>query len=452
MVPIAQLAEHLTVDQKVVGSRPIGHPRRWPQGHFFFFLLLAWLLGACQTQPTLPPLSTPPPTATTTIPFPPSPTLLPAPTATPSLLERLRIVYVTPDGLWLWEAAATRPLTFHPQDSEPRFSSDGEQIAFLREGELWRVTLQGETLRLVGEDYLALVNPGKSLRLQAWSWMPGTANLFFTTAELTPNGWQPRFDLHVVDARLGNPIMVLAAGEGGIPYFSPSGRRLALVRAGNLALTPTSGRLNPRTAFSFRAPPNYLPTPHWLRDESGVVLFVPPPPDQATPTPEPSAAFPALLPTRWWGIPVEGNPRLLGEFEAEAFERSQPLVSPNGDQVLYLYPYRKRGQYELHLRDVRGNDLVYTTYRYGQIGLVAWLPNETHFIYWADTPQSLWLAHYGEPGKPLTPGLDVDALFWVGEQGILFRSANQLYFQTWEGERRTLAENISGAADLSFSY
>jgi hypothetical protein len=38
MVPIVQLAERLTVDQKVVGSSPIGHPKRPPEMGGLFFI------------------------------------------------------------------------------------------------------------------------------------------------------------------------------------------------------------------------------------------------------------------------------------------------------------------------------------------------------------------------------------------------------------------------------
>ena len=39
MVPIVQLAERLTVDQKVVGSRPTGHPEYLSAWEVFFIQL-----------------------------------------------------------------------------------------------------------------------------------------------------------------------------------------------------------------------------------------------------------------------------------------------------------------------------------------------------------------------------------------------------------------------------
>ncbi|MFO3797739.1 MAG: TolB family protein, partial [Anaerolineales bacterium] len=355
-----------------MGSRPTGHPRWWPHGHFFFLLLML-AVSACQAHPQTQPaevfytpvLSSPAPSIVST----PMPFL--TETIEPlSPLERLRVVCESSDGVMLWEKGASRLLTMDGRDANPTFSPDGEWIIFWRDESLWGVGMNGEARSLATADYLNLLVPSAPVRVFAWDWMPGTANLFFTTAEGTMTGWRPRFDLHVVDVRGGSPNLVLAAGQGGMPFVSPHGTWLALVREGEIALTRIHP-LKPGRVFSYKSLPGYLPGAHWLRDESGFVVLIPPDPKQATPTPEPSSEYPALLPTRWWGISIEGRARLLGEFEAEKFSLASPLISPNGDQVLYLYPYRKRGQHELHIRDVLGNDLFYTSYRYGKIGAVA---------------------------------------------------------------------------------
>nr|BAL54367.1 hypothetical protein HGMM_F14G08C17 [uncultured Chloroflexota bacterium] len=337
-------------------------------------------------------------------------------------------------------------LTREAGDTAPAFSPDGEWVIFWRGEALWSVGRSGEPHALVTGEYLRLLTAAP-LRLFAWDWMPGTANLFFTTEERVKERWQPRFDLHVVDVRGGQPILVLEAGQGGVPFVSPRGVWLALVRQGEIALSRTNP-LEARRVFTYKSVPGYLPQAHWLRDESGFVLLLPPDPSQPTPTPEPSSEYPALLPTQWWGISVEGRARLLGEFEAEKFNIASPLIAPNGDQLLYLYPYRKRGQHELHIRDVLGNDLFYTSYRYGQIGAVAWLPDEMHFVYWADTPQSLWLGHYGEPGRPLAIDMRIDALLWADLHFFLFRQGGEVYFQTWQGERKRLMQGCGPGVDV----
>ncbi len=449
MVPIVQLAERLTVDQKDVGSSPTGHPEWWPKGHFLFLLLLLMLTACGPEIPASPTLS---PTQTS---FSPSPIFSPSaapspipPNATSTPLEHLRIVYSTPEGLWLWEAGQTRALTSVAGDRHPRFSPDGEWLTFERDEALWGLHIEeGEARPLVTPDYLELLAPGQVLRLGAFAWMPGTSNLFFTTLQRTPQGWTPRFDLHVVDARLGQPILILQSGDGGIPFFSPRGTWLALVREGEIALT-TIRPLKPRRVFSFKPLPNFFPNLHWLRDESGFVFLLPPDPSQATPTPEPSSPYPALLPTRWWGISIDGKARLLGEFEAENFSIATPVVSSNGDQILYLYPYRKRGQHEIHIRDVLGNDLFYTSYRYGKIAPLTWLPDEMHFIYWADSPQSLWLAHYGEPARPLAADLSIDALLLANENFFIFRQRSNIFLQSWEGERKLLIQGGGEDVDV----
>ncbi len=449
MVPIVQSAERLTVDQKDVGSSPTGHPGRWPKGHFLFLLLLLVLTSCSREMPAPPPpspaqpLFSPSPVSSPTSAPSPIPTI-----ATPNPLERLRIVYSSKEGLWLWEAGQTHALTSTAGDSTPRFSPDGEWITFLRDQTLWVLNIQsGEARPLVTPDYLDLPAPGQRLRLGSFAWMPGTSNLFFTTLQRTPQGSTPRFDLHVVDARLGQPILILKSGGGGIPFFSPRGTWLALVREGEIALTNTRS-FKPRRVFSFKPLPDFLPTLHWLRDESGFVFLLPPDPSQATPTPEPSSPYPALLPTRWWGISIEGKARLLGEFEAEKFSIATPVVSPNGDQILYLYPYRKRGQHEIHIHDVLGNDLFYTSYRYGKIAPLTWLPDEMHFIYWADSPQSLWLAHYGEPARPLAADLSIDALLLANETFFIFRQGSNIFMQSWEGERKLLIQGSGEDVDV----
>jgi hypothetical protein len=97
---------------------------------------------------------------------------------------------------------------------------------------------------------------------------------------------------------------------------------------------------------------------------------------------------------------------------------------------------------------VLGNDLFYTSYRYGKIAPLTWLPDELHFIYWADSPRSLWLAHYGEPARPLVTDLSIDALLLADETFFIFRHGSDIFLQTWKGERLLLIQGSGEEVDV----
>jgi hypothetical protein len=190
----------------------------------------------------------PSPTATTPATFTPSSTI--SPTSYPSLaitevpldmlpedLRSLQIAYTFEQKLWHWQNGVSKIII---EDVGPpyevsrvhdvSFSSDGQLIAYIKDGGLWIINNDGSHPRLVvSPDYFANMEAEHpDIFLAGYGWLKGTHSLLFSSGD-----WEfgrpsvSNNDLYKVDAD-GAKITVLASpGKAGASSISPDGKKIA---------------------------------------------------------------------------------------------------------------------------------------------------------------------------------------------------------------------------------
>ncbi len=346
-------------------------------------LLILFLLVSCQplTGNPIPstPGASPPPTQTeqaSTDPTEPIDFL-------PSIYSFIHIAYTAQDQLWLWGNGEAIPLTSANPDTPLAFSADGDQIAFIRDGELLIIDSDGTDERvLISSQEMASLVPQNPAQLIRFSWVPGKPLLLVSTLNDSGIGLQPNQDLYLLDADTGEIMFIFTAGQGGITYPSPDGDWLVVVSQEHVILMKSDGS-EQRTALSYAPYQSgyfpYIPKPYWGGDSRSLLLEV---------RTEAAATV--------WRIPVEGAP-------SPAFE----MISARG---LSFSPDLSRFAYvlddgmldspiELHIADSDGmNDMAYvrTTHEdYTSLGFLGWAPDSQSFLF-TDTDGNINLMKVGE--------------------------------------------------------
>lgn len=328
-------------------------------------LLLALLLSACQ-PPTPAGIS-----VTETGPAVAAPaTLSPTPSPAPSpVYPPLKIAYTDQGKLWVWENGLPQALTRASPSSRLTFSSDGGQIAFLRDGELWAIHSDGTDERLlVDAAQMASIAPQNPERLLVFSWLPGRPLLMLSTLDGSGLGYPPRQDLALVDAGSGEMQIIFPPGAGGLAHPSPDGEWLAVVSPERTLLMKPDGS-GRQVALEY---PEYREglTPYfpalWWADDSQSLL--------AELRTEEGGSI--------WRVAVDGSSAL--EFQAPA----SGLVFPP-DLSHYAYVL-EQGTFvdsplELHIasRDGSEDKVYYSAVRpdYGGVTFLGWGPDSASFVY-----------------------------------------------------------------------
>jgi len=274
------------------------------------------------------------PTAAPTITSTPEPVAAFTPTPEPTTL---RVVYSRAGGIWIWsEGGQPEKLSSSGIDIQPRISSDGKIVVFARNNELYAVNADGSNLRkIVSKEYLNPYRPEgyKWIWAEYYDWMLDTHTLYFTTkSQLGDDGFPiDQFDLHRVNVDTGEVSIVLPAGQGGIPYFSPNGQTLAVARSEAVSLANVDGT-NWRTALTFRHVSTYsewgfIPTIVPLPNGNGFRTIIPvfhvDPMDNSD------------EPSKLWDIPLAGEPVLLHSFLL-ASGIPHKTLSPSGKIVFSI--------------------------------------------------------------------------------------------------------------------
>src|SRR5689334_19854087 len=194
------------------------------------------------------------PTIASTITSTPEPVAAFTPIPEPTTL---RVVYSRAGEIWIWnEGGKPLKLSNSGIDIQPRISSDGKIVVFARNNELYAVNADGSNLRkIVSKEYLNPYRPKdyKWIWADYYDWMLDTHILYFTTkSQLGDDGFPIyQFDLHRVNVDTGEVSIVLPAGQGGIPYFSPNGQTLAVAQSEGIILANVDGT-NWRKVLTFR--------------------------------------------------------------------------------------------------------------------------------------------------------------------------------------------------------
>jgi len=368
------------------------------------------------TAASLPPTWTPIAQTTASI-VPAVPAVVPA--------AGMRIVYTDAGrNLWIWfDDGTTRQLIKTGDVTEARISEDGSVVVFNRSKNflkfsVWAINPDGSNERqlLSEDDFKVMKNNDDAIGAQPYvmDWIPGKHSLAFVTAPTFDGpGLQVNDDLWEINADSGSLTLLLEAGQGGIFYYSPDGKQIALVTPKTISLINTDGgnrrdsvlKFTPVSTFSeFQ----YYPTPKWAPDSS--LLHVAIPPKDALATPREKTAL--------YEIPTDGSQaKKIGTVTTAPL--LAPEFSPDASRMIYVKEHGEasENQRELHIADPNGaGDTVYRT---AQLDFNGWAPDSSRFVFSEGNDTRL-----GEIGvdsvRLLSDTRSATAVDWLKDGKILF--------------------------------
>ena len=344
-------------------------------------ILISVPLGACGvatpmptatviSMPSLTPSAVPAGTVPTPTPTPSFTTSTPIPLL--SVPEGLRMVYRTPQGLYIKDGSKpSRQLTQHLEDINPRISDDGQKIVFER----WVTPLTLYSINADGSDERALVTRSKLTELnlgydafgvEYTAFVPGTHLLLFQTSD----SQGINSDLLLVNTDTGEIKSLLPLGKAFDYYVSPDGTKIALSgtgKPGHIDILSINGEmLQDNIATYTRSEPiPLLPNIHWAQDSNSLTIVLPYPTfyDTSGGAPNYTLWHYTLGENKSIQVPLDPMPKDLVE------------VSPDGNWVTYRDD--SGALYVGNLRD--GNSQVYDPQP--GLPLCAWSSDSVHFIY-----------------------------------------------------------------------
>jgi hypothetical protein len=368
-----------------------------------------------------------PPTATS---LPPTATSTAAPTATTTLgaaesAAGMCIVYTDAGrNLWIWfEDGSTRQLVKTGDVNEGRISTDGSRLVYIRTKDfrkfsVWAINPDGSHQReLISEDTLkGMKNNEDATGAQPYvmDWIPGTHSLAFVTAPTFDGpGLQVNDDLWTLNADTGDLVELLQPGEGGIFYYSPDAKQIALVTPKTISLVNADGSNRREDVLKFTAVSTfseflYYPTPKWAPDSSLLHVAIPPKDALATPRQK----------TTLYEIPTDGSQaRKIGTVTTAPL--LAPEFSPDASRMIYVEEHGEvsDNQRELHIAGPNGSGD--TIYRTAQLDFNGWAPDSTRFVFTEGSDTRL-----GDIGvdsvRLLTDTRSATAVDWLNNGKILF--------------------------------
>jgi dipeptidyl aminopeptidase/acylaminoacyl peptidase len=354
--------------------------------------------------------------------------------------SNLVVVYVSEGNLWLWrENGVPEQLTSAGQDDNPRISSDGQVVVFTRGNELLAIDTDGSSERkIVTQAYLdSFKTTGVvSVRPRRYEFIPGSHRLLFDIIGLGDAFPYTYYDLHLVDADSPVPARIRGENEGGgLWAFSPDGQWLAIAAADSLRLMRPDGS-DYRVLFKFKLISTYsewfyFPPLVWMRDSSGLYTVIP----AAAALDNPDE------PSRFYFIPLKGDPARLAEFKAAPVWISMPQISPDGSRVAYM---RQSGEnLELHVIDASTSDRLFTSAPAASFGLLGWNPNSKDFTYFNTSTNNVWIARFDSPAVPLGDTPELTSLRWINDRRFLFINRGELRLRELTKPSQVIAADVS---------
>ncbi len=366
------------------------------------------------------------------------------PVLPPPAIAVLRVAYIKGDNVWVWtEGTGSSQLTAAGGASAPVLSSDGLVVAFLRSGELWAVNADGSSERqLVSAAFLStLVTGADTAEVKDHVWIPGSHIIGFNTLVVAGEaGYRiPQYDLYSCNADGGTDMIVAldAPGSGGVPYISPNGSVIALAQPDKIIFLDVSGAFL-SVALTF---PNvltysewmYVPKVVWLPDGSGVRVVIP----ASDPLGDPTEV------TKVWDVPVSGTATVLDAFVAAPAFASAPVLSPDGNRVLYMA--ESGGNYNLQVREVGGLETGYTSGPTGQIGVVNWSPDSIRFVYWLPQHSTTYIAAVGVIAFSVSDtSPTASSVRWIDDNRVIYiGDGGELRYRPLDGASTLIDSNVS---------
>jgi hypothetical protein len=389
------------------------------------------------SQPTLPPATAVPATAVSISPTL-TPTTPPVATTVPTVqaaaaaaalsavpATTMRILYTDAGrNLWIWQAdGSTRQLVKTGDVYDGLISADGSVLVYIRTKDfkkfsVWGINPDGSKDRelITQDDMKSMKNSDDAVGAQPYviSWIPGTHNLAFVTSPTFDGpGLQVNDDLWELNADTGELTKILEPGQGGIFYYSPDGKQIALVTSKTISLINADGSNRRDSVLKF-TPVNtyseflYYPTPKWAPDSS--LLNVAIPPKDALSSPDQKTTLYEIL--------TDGSQaKKIGTVTTAPL--LAPEFSPDASRLIYVKVHgaAEDNQRELRIADPSGaNDTVYRT---AQLDFNGWAPDSTRFVYTEGS--DTFLGQIGVDAVRLfTDTRSATAIDWLKNGQILF--------------------------------
>lgn len=328
----------------------------------------------------------------------------------------LRVAYSRQADPWIWtEGEGSLRLADSVNVMEVALSSDGQVVAFKRDdtGEILTVNADGTGLHTVVD---AAFLAGMDAMVWVFDFAPHSHKLFFTLQQ-AGSSYTPYYDLYTADAQATVPVitLLLAAGQGGIPTFSPDGQWMTVYHPGGLDLARVDGT-DQRIIFPYPKgyePATFGPGITWLQDSSGFVTYH---------IPDPSMD---LTRGGLWFVP------LAGEAEERIVTNSTwGVPSPDGQRLGYSTPGNPS---EVNVVEMDGSDVIYLADRNAYFG--GWSPDSQHFYIYVEEEKEgrlqtiPYLCSLGEAPIPLTDTEAASPVVWVTASEFLFASWGDLRLQ-----------------------
>ncbi len=304
--------------------------------------------------------------------------------------EGLAVAFVADGTLWLWRTDEDPlPLTRADAFPAPALSTDGNWIAFTREGEAVVIAADGANEQAVGERRR---RPTRSV------WRPGQAELYLMSAS------EGATALSRFDPTSGSLTELGAFAADAALTFAADGEHLAIAAPDRLQLADAAGEIvgealeYPAVAVSDTQ--RWRPTPVWI-DDSTVRVFT------ITET----------------GIDAEtvvwevGLDRAAEEVARQAGAAFGALLSPDGQHLLFVQTDQTLGAWDLRSGEAR--QVVDAP----GASAVSWTPDSAAFVYTGI-----------DPLQPFILGLEADAtarpvgtgpvlsLRWLSDEWALYTS------------------------------
>jgi len=313
--------------------------------------------------------------------------------------QTLHLAFTVNGDLWYWEEnQLPRQLTDRGDVYLASLSPDSSLIAYgtapergVRE--LWQVdTVSGLSKMLVdAETFQTLTKfpedlTGAPLQLD---WIPGTDLVVFSTGIITDWPTLPRWH-EVVSVNIDSLTLTKLADldSGGFITLSPDGSQIAILNPDLVSLVNPDGS-GLRELFSYphimtESENWYYPPLVWTADGKALRLVLPP-------------EMPMLerdKPTRLIHLNLNGTQRLLAEIQMAPALFFDPLLSIDGNQLLYMVPDSDDITGRGILTHARADGSQAAAYAEGEITPRAWSPDNKHFIFSKNT--STYLGQIGE--------------------------------------------------------
>jgi hypothetical protein len=345
-------------------------------------------------------------------------TITPSPTSAP----HLRAAFISGGNPWIVEPPAPAvQLSAVGNVYAVYLSNDGAKVVYLRNptftepAEIRTVNSDGsgDHALLTSAQVGGLEPLGGAVYVDVFSmtWIPGTHRIFFNTRGQFEGPGLARYDdLFMLDADTGALTTIFTAGNGGDPWPSPDGTKMAVSRPTYLSLANIDGSGLHASVVTFPAvitysEYQYSPGVVWAADSSrfGVII----------PSEDPFAGDPTGA---IWSVDAStGAASLLSTLHA-LFFLPQGVLSPALDRVGYVRSTSDPSVKDSYVSALDGSSALHLAS--GSTAVLSFAPDGQHFAYYVGSPTVVYIGSLGG-GTVLVPG-SVMRLKWINNSQFVF--------------------------------